>query len=292
MPRLDRLLTLYGFSAFHKFVSAKNPAIPILMYHSISDEPESGHPYFWINTSRKRFAEQMQYLKENDYTVISLTDAVDILQGTSDRSINRRYVALTFDDGFHDFLKRGWPILAEFGFTATVFLPTAFIGDRRQSFNSRECLTWSEGRELLRHGISFGSHSVSHSKLYGLPWKEIRRELLDSRLRLEDELQTSAQCFAYPYAFPQEDQSFVLRFRQELIDQGYRTAVTTAIGRAQRGSDPLCLKRLPVNGDDDERLLKAKLAGAYDWLADAQAIVRQTKLDGRSRRLIGSTSNL
>jgi peptidoglycan/xylan/chitin deacetylase (PgdA/CDA1 family) len=278
MPRLDRLLTLYAFSALRKVVSAKNPSIPILMYHSISDEPESGHPYFWINTSRNRFAEQMQFLKENAYTVISLTEAVDVLETGQDKIISsRRYVVLTFDDGYHDFLEHAWPVLAGNGFTATMFVSTAFIGDRRMLFNGRESLTWSEVRKLRGQGVSFGSHTMSHPKLYGLPWKDVRRELLDSRLRLEDELQTAAPCFAYPHAFPQEDRSFVARFRQELIDQGYRTAVTTAIGLAQQGSDPLCLKRLPVNEGDDERLLRAKLAGAYDWLYGAQYLSRRIK---------------
>jgi len=278
MPRLDRLFTLYGFNALRKFVSAKNPSIPILMYHSVSDEPESGHPYFWINTSRKRFAEQMQFLKENDYTVISLTEAVDILETAKDEEDSSpRYVVLTFDDGYYDFLKHAWPILEGHGFTATMFVSTDFIGDSRIRFNGRESLTWSEVRKLRGQGVSFGSHTMSHPKLYGLPWKDVRRELLDSRLRLEDELQTSASCFAYPYAFPQEDRSFVVRFRQELIDQGYRTAVTTAIGLAQRGSDPLCLKRLPVNEGDDEQFLRAKLAGAYDWLYGAQYLSRRIK---------------
>lgn len=286
MPRLDRLLTLYGFSALRKIVSVKNPSIPILMYHSISDEPESGHPYFWINTSRKRFAEQMQLLKENDYTVISLTEAVDILETAQDQKQSApRYVVLTFDDGYLDFLKHACPVLAKHGFTATMFVPTNFIGDSRMRFNGRESLTWSEVRELRGQGISFGSHTMSHPKLYGLPWKKVRHELLNSRLRLEDELQTPASCFAYPYAFPQENRSFVARFKEELIDQGYRTAVTTAIGVAKRGSDPLCLKRLPVNEGDDERFLSAKLVGDYDWLYAAQYLSRRTKAKVMSEEL-------
>jgi peptidoglycan/xylan/chitin deacetylase (PgdA/CDA1 family) len=276
MPRLDRLLTLYGFSALRKFVSAKNPSISILMYHSISDEPEPGHPYFWINTSRKRFAEQMQFLKSNNYTVISLTEAIDILETVHvQKNSSPRYVVLTFDDGYHDFFKHAWPVLAGQGFIATMFVSTDFISNSRMRFNGRESLTWSEVRELRGQGVSFGSHTMSHPKLYGLPWKEVRHELLNSRLRLEDELQTTASCFAYPYAFPQEDRIFVARFRQELIDQGYRTAVTTAIGLAQRGSDPLCLKRLPVNEGDDEEFFSAKLAGAYDWLYGAQYLSRR-----------------
>jgi len=49
------------------------------MYHSISNEPEKGHPYFWINTSRKRFAEQMKFLKDNGYKVIPLSKAVTLI---------------------------------------------------------------------------------------------------------------------------------------------------------------------------------------------------------------------
>lgn len=248
------------------------------MYHSISDEAEWGHPYFWINTSRKRFAEQMHVLKENNYTVISLAEAVNILETAQDEDkIVTRYVVLTFDDGYYDFLKHAYPTLIRHGFTATMFVPTAFIGDSRMRFNGREVLTWSEVRELHGVGISFGSHTMNHPRLHGLPWQAVRRELCDSRKRLEDELQTPVDSFAYPYALPQEDTAFVARLRQELIDQGYRTAVTTAIGLAQRGSDALCLRRLPVNEGDDERLLSAKLSGAYDWLSKAQYLSRRIK---------------
>ena len=41
---------------------------------------------------------------------------------------------------------------------------------------------------------------------------------------------------------------------------------TTAIGVATRRHDPLFLPRVPVNDCDDAAFLRAKLAGAYDWL--------------------------
>ena len=43
-PRLDRLLTLYFFGPLgNLFAPRKGIRIPILMYHSISDEKETGH---------------------------------------------------------------------------------------------------------------------------------------------------------------------------------------------------------------------------------------------------------
>lgn len=249
------------------------PAIPILMYHSISEDPEPGvSPYYRLTTSPARFRDQMQWLHEGGYATIDLADALGRLEAKSPST--ERCVVLTFDDGFLDFLDHGWPTLSAFGFTATMFLPAAFIGDSRKSFKGRECLTWSETRTLHSHGVSFGSHTMTHPTLYGLPWPDIRRELGDSRLLIEQELQAPVRTFAYPYAFPQEDRDFADRFRGELVAQGYHLAVTTMIGRAQRGQDRLSAKRLPVNGCDDKSLFMGKLTGAYDWLAGPQYVSR------------------
>ena len=38
-------------------------------------------------------------------------------------------MALTFDDGFFDFYTSAFPLLQEFGFRATMYLPTAFISN-------------------------------------------------------------------------------------------------------------------------------------------------------------------
>jgi peptidoglycan/xylan/chitin deacetylase (PgdA/CDA1 family) len=221
----------------------------------------------------------MRFLSDNGYQVISLTDAVNLLNQPIKHLPDSpsAYVVLTFDDGFHDFLKHAWPVLKPYHWTATVYLPTAFIGTIRKSFKGRECLTWPEVRELHQQGVLFGSHTASHPQLFSMKWKEIQRELLESRLAIENALQAPAHCFAYPYAFPQEDKQFVQRFAKELVDQGYRCAVTTVIGRAGPKSHPLHLERLPVNGADDESLFKAKLAGAYDWVVHPQAFARRLK---------------
>lgn len=287
MFRLDRFLTLYFFHPLIKFTGRGQNRIPILMYHSISDDSEAGvHPYYKLVTSPVRFREQMRFLYDNSFKVIGLEDAVTKLK--ADDFIKNNYVALTFDDGFHDFLTNALPILEELAFTATVFLPVNYIGANRKTFKNRDCLLWNEVRELINHGITFGSHTLSHPKLYGMKWEEIRCELKESRARLEDELQAPVSLFCYPYAFPQEDKSFVKRFRRELVEQGYRGAVTTAIGCSMLCCDPLYLPRLPINSCDDIRLFESKLDGAYDWLSVFQGIVRRTKSLHRSYRPIYS----
>jgi peptidoglycan/xylan/chitin deacetylase (PgdA/CDA1 family) len=59
------------------------------MYHSISDDPENGiHPYYRINTSPKVFAQHMKFLYENNYAVISLSEAVRLISSSPESELS------------------------------------------------------------------------------------------------------------------------------------------------------------------------------------------------------------
>ncbi len=277
--RLDRCLTLSWFRLWHR---AGAGHLPILMYHSVSDEAEEGvQPYYRLATSPRRFADQMQWLGETGHVGVSLEEAL-ALRGREQEG--RLPVAITFDDGFRDFHTGAWPVLKRHGFTATMYLPTAFIDAPRKSFRGKECLTWDEVRELRAQGVRFGSHTVNHPKLHELPWETIETELAVSKQSIERELNEEITGFAYPYAFPQEDRGFTGTLAGLLRKLGYRNCATTVIG-TDAGENPFCLKRLPANSCDDQSLFVAKLQGAYDWLGSAQRTVRRLKrLAGRSVR--------
>jgi hypothetical protein len=86
--RLDRLLTLYLFGPLSRLrrLPPGTIRIPILMYHSISDDPETGHPYYWINTKPALFAEHMKFLHDNNYQVIPLSTAVGMIRAGNPKS--------------------------------------------------------------------------------------------------------------------------------------------------------------------------------------------------------------
>lgn len=280
--RPDRLITLglvKPVVQLQRFLraSAKTPILPILMYHSISEDPEPGFsPYYKVCTAPKRFAEQMQWLADAGCRGVSLQEGLSFLDGKP-RS-GPRPVAITFDDGFRDFHTEAFPILRRFGFTATMYLPTGYIAEERKSFKSRECLTWTEVKELQQAGMEFGSHTVTHPKLVELDWPQITAELRDSRATLEMQLGRPVRSFAYPFAFPQAKVAFAKRFCETLIQTGYKNCVTTAVGQARPGANLLQLKRLPVNNADDRALLVAKLRGAYDWVSLPQQLRKKVSL--------------
>jgi len=275
--RWDRTLSLFVARPLIKCgLGLNETTLPILMYHSVSDDPETGvSPYYKTCTSPAVFEQQMRWLSDSGYRTVTLNEATQILQR---RGAGReKVVAITFDDGFCDFYTNAMPVFEKFGFTATVYLPTAFIGDQRRSFKNRECLTWGEVRELRDRGIEFGSHTVNHPVLYQLKWPEVEHETSDSKMEIESRLQTAVTSFSYPYAYPQEDRTFVSKLKETLRAQGYQNCLTTWIGRVKPADDLLQLKRLPTNSCDDQDLFASKLAGAYDWLAVPQNFIRHVK---------------
>jgi peptidoglycan/xylan/chitin deacetylase (PgdA/CDA1 family) len=209
----------------------------------------------------------MQFLQQNRYSVISLSDLVNYMgQGKS----SDRTVVLTFDDGFQDFYAHAFPVLSRYGFSATMFLPTAYIGDGARQFKDRDCMTWAQVRELHRAGVLFGSHTVTHPQLRCVTREQQKYELQHSKSTIETKLGAPVDSFSYPFAFPEESRDFTQRLREDLEACGYKNGVCTVVGRAKLGEDTLFLKRLPVNSYDDLRLFKAKLDGGYDWLHSVQ----------------------
>lgn len=270
--RLDRCFSLYVVHPFYK--SGSENRVPILMYHSVSDEPEAGvTPYFRTATSPEIFRQHMQLLKSAGFKGVDLKTGIEALK----RGKKEKLAVVTFDDGYRDFYTAAFPILKEHAFTATMFLPTAFISNQRRAFKSRECMTWEEVKELHRGGIHFGSHTVTHPKLVELDWLQIQSELRDSKAEIENRLGAAADTFAYPFAFPETNKPFVNRLSEVLSEAGYQCCATTRIGRAKPGDDLMQLKRLPANSCDDPQLFQAKLDGAYDWVAPLQAGVKKIK---------------
>jgi peptidoglycan/xylan/chitin deacetylase (PgdA/CDA1 family) len=246
------------------------------MYHSIADENEAQvHPYYRTATSPQQFALQMRYLHSDGYRTSSLAELSNQVCGRA--PFAEKCVVLTFDDGYSNFYRHAFPVLSQFGFTATVFLPTAYISDSRKQFKGTDCLMWPEIRELQKHRISFGSHTVSHPRLSELNEQTIREELGRSKDTIEHHLSSAVESFSYPFAFPQTETQFTDKFRQLLLQANYKNGVCTMVGRASRKSDPFFMERLPVNSSDDEALLEAKLRGAYDWMAKTQYLVQLGK---------------
>lgn len=105
-------------------------------------------------------------------------------------------------------------------------------------------LDWNQIREMSAAGIEFGSHTVSHPILSRLDDAELKRELTESRRRLEQELGKTAPVLAYPVGGPEEFNDKVVR---GAVSAGYRLGVSYMPGMNRLGSmDRFRLRRQHV----------------------------------------------
>jgi peptidoglycan/xylan/chitin deacetylase (PgdA/CDA1 family) len=135
LNRLKRtILSLCRYSGALELVAGsswRRSRLLILGYHGISqaDEHEwDGRLYMPPDQFRAR----LLLLRQGDYTVLSLDDAVRRLY---ENRLPPRAVVITFDDGYVDFYRKAYPILREFAFPATVYLTTYYSELNRPVFD-------------------------------------------------------------------------------------------------------------------------------------------------------------
>ena len=214
----------------------------ILMYHNIAKPPQ-GVRLRSLYVTPDMFRFQMWYLKQAGYQVVSLDEIADFVQPSSPSQGSEKKIALTFDDGFADFYYNAFPILKEYGYSATVYLVSGRIGrfntwDAHQLNAEKPLMNWQMIKEIKQGGITFGSHTQSHPFLTELNASQAIEEIAGSKAALEDQLGCPVNHFCYPSG--NYNDSIV-----ELVKKaGYTTATVTEQGHIHRGDDPFTLKRL------------------------------------------------
>ena len=233
------------FSVLNVFAPNLKERASILMYHSISERKE-----YFSAVSPEEFNRQMAYLAGKKHSVISLAELVRRLGA---RESLRGAVVLTFDDGYRDNYTTVFPLLAQYGFPATIFVTTDRIG-------SPGYCSAAELREMQDSGlIAIEPHTLSHPKLAKLPRAEAAREVCESRQALQEILGTLPTLFAYPYG------SFTEETVELVREAGFLGAVTVKEGTVSTDTDVFHLPRNSVDSSTTFSQFRGKVSRAIDW---------------------------
>jgi peptidoglycan/xylan/chitin deacetylase (PgdA/CDA1 family) len=214
--------------------------VPILMYHNVLSVEEA------MKTSHKglivlsyQFFLQMMCLHSLGYKTITFPQLVKAIN--TNETIPKNSIIVTFDDGYEGLYRYALPILKRFHFTATIFLVAEdFLGITPIAPRAYPILTGLQVVELLQNGFSIGSHSYTHSLLTQLNEEQSTHEIVDSKVYLEEEFQTSINSFAYPMGKYNE------LIISEVRSSGYACALSTNFGRTHGESEIYCLSRISV----------------------------------------------
>ncbi len=196
--------------------NAAQVMVPVLMYHYVDDEPPPAGPYAdGLTVRTPDFVEELEYLAENGYQAVRLSDVYLAMAGL--KELPAKSVALTFDDGGLDNYTVAFPLLKQYGFTATFFVITKTVGRDGQ-------MSWEQLQEMVAAGMSVQSHSVSHPDLRGVSDEKLRSELVDSRQAITEAVGEPGYAFCYPSGACDE------RVVEAVRSAGYVMAVVTDKG--------------------------------------------------------------
>jgi O-antigen/teichoic acid export membrane protein/peptidoglycan/xylan/chitin deacetylase (PgdA/CDA1 family) len=169
----------------------------VVAYHTVGSCDRSSDPNNLFIATRV-FEEQMAYLARSR-NVVSLRD---IVEGTFPRR-GKPAVAITFDDGYRGVLHEAGPSLERYGFPATVFVPTKWLGQESDWYRPPGCdatiMSADELREAERIGIQVESHGHGHIDLGAASATEAEEDLARSTELLEQVVGHKPRYFAYPY---------------------------------------------------------------------------------------------
>ena len=247
---------------FELYVNKKKYEIPVIMYHRVINKSENEGIY-GTYIYEDIFRKHLQYLKDKNYTVITFKD-LDKIGWRNRFEKGKKYIILTFDDGYKDNYDLAFPILKEFDFKATIFL----MG--RSTYNEWDVKAGGEIefplmsvemiKEMQDYGIEFGAHTFNHPKLNTLSNEEIEYQIVDVKKPLEEKIGKEIITFAYPYGILND-------YAKKMTKKaGYTFALATDSGSVCLSDDLYQIRRIAIFPNTNLFSFKRKVTGNYNFI--------------------------
>lgn len=222
------------------------------------------------------FETHLQYFTER-YQPVGGGELTAFLAGRA--TLERPGLLLTFDDGLRSHHDVVAPLLEKYGLTGWFFVPTGFvdcsptdqgefaranrISRLGQAYrDGREALSWREARALAqRHEV--GCHTWSHRRLVAeLSERDLRREINEAKARIESELQSECDSFAWVGG---EEWSYGGAAARAVSQAGFTFSFMTNHAPIRECSDPLALQRSHLEATHSLGLVRFQMS----WVMDA-----------------------
>jgi len=208
--------------------------VHVLMYHYVRDVSRMEDDLGWrLSVSPELFEEHLEELSMRGYESVSVVDLMD-------GSVPEKSIVLSFDDGTVDFYKTAWPLLKQYGFSASIAVVSEFVG--RDGYMSREQI-----EELVEEGVEILGHSATHKDLRKA---DLSVEVFESKKALEEMFGVDIVGFVYPSG------KYDVGVLEAVEEAGYEVAFTVKEGVANLDGELLELRRMRMDNRESFKSLR------------------------------------
>jgi peptidoglycan/xylan/chitin deacetylase (PgdA/CDA1 family) len=220
-----------------------NGVIPVLLYHSVSDQPTGQFGTYTV--SRSQLASHLDQVISLGFSTRTVGQL--IAQRAAGVPLPARTAVITFDDGFADF-DNAWAELAQRGLAATLYVTAGTMGGLSKwlaplGAGELRMLSRSQLLDLAADGCEIGAHSVSHPQLDCLARPAAATEISQSKDALEQVLGRPIDTFAYPHGYHDK------AVKQLVAAAGFSSAAAVRNALSPADDDPFALARVTVTSD-------------------------------------------
>lgn len=234
---MKKIILLLNFLLLALFAQRAS-ALVVLQYHHISENAPHA-----TSISPALFEAHMQFLKDNNFRVISITELDKLLK--NEAGLPDGTAIITFDDGYRSIYSEAYPRLKKRGWPFTVFVNSKPHDEKNAGF-----MSWKQLKEMTKHGATIGNHTDSHLHMIRRKAEEntsawlarMEREVDFAEERIKKEIGEKPRYFAWPFGEYNEELMRLLK------KKGY-LAFGQQSGPVSKDSHPQAIPRFPFGGD-------------------------------------------
>lgn len=257
---VDRIEAIYA----KEIVEKRKWEIPVIMYHRVvNDATEAGVHGTYV--TKDIFEKQMEYLKSQGYETVTFKDLVN--NGYKKRfDRDKKWIMLTFDDGYTDNYDIAYPILKKYGYRGIIYLVSDLdynrwdVEEKSNPERKFSLMSIDQLKELKEYGIEFGGHTKTHPRLGKISLDDAKKEIEESKAVLEERLDEKLISFAFPYGDLNEDVKAIVK------NVGYKFAVATDSGSLIFSEDLYEIRRIGIFPTNNMFNFKRKVSGKYNFI--------------------------
>ena len=255
--RLVYMVCALGWAVLTGFGRFRRNCVVALCYHGVSAR------------QRERFAWQMSKIRSR---------AVDLAKwraSTTSRT-SLPYVSVTFDDAFANLLDNAIPVLEQYQVPAAIFpvadnlgylprweMPDGHLESTEITMTAEQLVTVSKNPL-----VCIGSHTLTHPYLARIRPDQLKKELIDSKRRLEQLLHNPIEDLALPFGSYNQE---VLSMAREA---GYKKIYTVDPKPINMMSEEPVMGRFSMSPDAWNIEFLLTCCGAYTWLYPWRRLIR------------------